>query len=96
MKDSPTENPIVAASLTAADILTGHIYEAKRPACASAFLFNDRQVTWVSADRSLVQYDSPTVPDGRRYPKVTMEKFLKWARRDVTTLMPPNGWRVWK
>lgn len=94
-REQRTENPIVPENLTAVDILPGHIYEAKRPVCASTFLVNDRQVMWVSADRSLVQYDSPALADGRHYPKVTMEKFLKWACRDITALVPPNNWRAW-
>ncbi|MEY2653412.1 MAG: hypothetical protein RLZZ524_439, partial [Pseudomonadota bacterium] len=51
------------------------------------------QVLWVDVFRSQVQYDSPTVRNGRRQPKVTMAQFLRWAKEDVTNLMPPGDWR---
>lgn len=88
--------PVVG--LTAKDILPGRCYEAKRPAPSGFIpqLCNDRQVKWVSPTSDYVQYDSPTVRYGRRYPKVSMEKFLTWAGRDVTSLMPKGKWRDWK
>ena len=89
--------PASCSALTVKDILPGRCYEAKRPArIGYPPLYNDRQVKWVSSLRTEVQYDSPTVADGRHYPKVSMEKFLKWAGRNVTAIMPKGEWRAWR
>lgn len=101
MKKKEENKPVPSPcreDFTAVDIMPRRVYEAKRPAAASGFppLYNDRQVQWVSSDRTLVQYDSPTIRDGRRYPTTTMEKFLKWAGQDVTNIMPDGEWRSWK
>jgi len=72
--------------LTAADIKPGRCFEAKRPKKYSTLdgtFYDDRQVSWVSSDLSRIQYDSPTVRNGRRFPTTDMEKFLKWVGRDV-------------
>ena len=86
-----------AAALTAADLEVGHTYRAKRPAPAGTIfdpLVNDRQIRWIGFET--VQYDSPSVAAGRRYPTVTIEAFLKWAARDVTDELPDNGdWADW-
>ena len=63
-------------------IKTGHFYRAKNPVKCDDGGFNDRVVLWVSY--SNVQYDSPTVRQGRHYPTVTLEKFLKWAGKEIT------------
>ncbi len=82
------------ASLTAADIIVGHTYSSKRPKGVGLFptLMDDRQVKW-TGNGIHVQYDSPTVRMGRNYPTTTMEKFLKWADRDITDEMPKGEWR---
>lgn len=69
------------SELTKNDLIRGHIYRGKR---FREFLGsnNDRILVWVGGDE--VQYDSDTVKDGRRYPRVPVEKFLKWADKDVT------------
>lgn len=89
--------PTKPGTLTAADIKAGRCYEARRMAFVSASnLANDRQVLYINQSRTEVQYDSPTVRDGANYPAVSMEKFVKWARRDVTDLMPKSGsWRTY-
>lgn len=81
--------------LTAADIKIGHTYSAKSRKKVGLFpaLVNDRQVKWIDRLGHHLQYDSPTVSDGRRFPVVKMEAFLKWARADVTNQMPPGKWR---
>lgn len=81
--------------MTADEIKAGHCYEAKKPAFANGSYFNDRQVKWISQDRSVVQYDGPAVANGRHFPTTSMEKFLKWVGRDVTAIMPPGEWRDW-
>lgn len=40
----------------------------------------------------IVQYDSPTVRHGKNYPKITATKFIKWAGKDVTNIMPKGEW----
>lgn len=88
--------PVKPGALTANDIQVRHCYEAKRIAFVSgANLANDRQVIYINQSRTEVQYDSPTVKDGANYPVVPMEKFVKWARRDVTDLMPKGDWRTY-
>ena len=82
--------------MEAKEIIVGHCYEAKRIRTNGYGEINDRQVLYISAGLFgdvTVQYDSPTIKDGRRYPSVTMEKFLKWAGRDVTKEMPKGDWR---
>jgi hypothetical protein len=70
--------------LRAEDIRVGAVYRAKRPRrTVGGDVLNDRHVLWVNGDRTRVQYDSPIVPDGRHYPTVNMDAFLKWARREV-------------
>ncbi len=51
--------------------------------------YDDRVIVWVSSDMSMVQYDSYSVGVGRYYPETTMEKFLKWAKEEVT--QPDNA-----
>ena len=69
------------------DIKTGKTYRAKRPKrLAFTNAHNDRTVLWMSSVGSIstkVQYNSPAVHIGRRYPIVPMEKFLKWASHEV-------------
>ncbi len=40
----------------------------------------------------LVQFDSPSVRLGRKQPMIPATKFLKWARRNVTDLLPKGEW----
>lgn len=82
-------------TLTAADLIIGHVYSAKRPA-RSGFpnpLINDRSIIWMDRFGERVQYDSPTVQFGRKHPIVPVERFLKWARADVTDQCPKGEWR---
>lgn len=73
------------------DLLINRTYEAKRPATTVFGLLNDRQIVWIGLTD--VQYDSPTVRVGSKYPTIPIEKFLKWAGRDVTAEMPKGEWR---
>jgi len=74
------------------DLIVNHIYAAKRPSSVGLFgYYNDRQILWMG--ELSVQYDSPTVKDGRPYPKVSIENFLKWAGEDITKIMPVGAWR---
>ena len=40
-----------------------------------------------------IQYDSPTVKDGKKYPSVSEAEFFKWAGKEVTELVPEGNWR---
>ena len=39
-----------------------------------------------------VQYDSPSVKDGKNYPVIPASKFIKWAATNVTEIMPKGKW----
>jgi len=79
--------------ITDKDLIIGHCYSAKKPKLIGFFprLYNDRQIVWLGIDQ--VQYDSPTVKMGRKLPIVTIEKFLKWADKDITDTIPKGAWR---
>ena len=79
------------------DLAIGKTYRAKKPARTGGILYtfvNDRQIMWVSADFAHVQYDSAALPNGRHYPRVTMEAFLKWASHEVQ-LERQDEWMKW-
>lgn len=69
-------------NLIEADIQVGKTYRAKRFRSGLG-ANNDRYILWISPDRQYVQYDSDTVRNGYKYPKVTMDQFLRWAREKV-------------
>ena len=75
------------------DLKLNRVYCSKRPKKVGVYqdLYDDRQVFYLS--ETLVQYDSPTVRNGRKYPFTTIEKFLKWADKDVTDECPDHEWR---
>lgn len=77
-------------SLTEADIEIGKTYRAKRPLKQWDEIVNDRYVLYVSPRRDFVQYDSETVANGRHYPKVPMERFLKWAASEAPPVAEPG------
>ncbi len=72
------------AALTAADIKRGRLYRGKKPR-KNVFTgdYDDRVVLHIDQIGMHVQYDSYFVANGRHYPKVTMEKFLRWASHEV-------------
>ena len=87
--------------LTKDDLRVGHVYFAKSPK-EHGFppLLGDRQILWIGLiyDNKEgfvdgLQYDSPSVREGRHYPKISITKFLKWAEADVTDKMPKGEWR---
>lgn len=84
------------AALKPSDIIVGHVYSAKRKQVSLSGFLNDREVRWISVDRSEVQYDSPApfVKIGAKLPTVSMERFLKGIVADVTDECPSDGeWR---
>ncbi|THA10471.1 hypothetical protein [Rodentibacter pneumotropicus] len=87
--------------LTKDDLKVGHVYSAKKPKeyCFPPLL-GDRQILWMGLiyDNKEgfvegLQYDSPSVKNGKHYPKISVTKFLKWAEADVTEIMPKDEWR---
>ena len=73
--------------LKAEDIIVGHLYRGKRFRKTPSGGNNDRIVLHIQKwlfGRIDVQYDSHTVRDGKHYPTVSMEEFLKWAKEDIT------------
>ena len=40
-----------------------------------------------------IQYDSPALKFGKKYPSITLTKFLKWAGKEITDEMPKGEWR---
>ena len=74
----------------------GQLWRAKRPAPAGVFGdVNDRRILWMGkrsfAGGVSVQYDSPAVGNGRRYPTVTKAMFKAWAGELLTT----ESWTTW-
>ena len=85
--------------MTDLNIEHGHIYRAKKPKRVILFMaphdfFDDRQVVYVGPTQ--VQYDSATVQNGRKYPKIDRAKFEAWAGSDVTENYPKDDWAEWK
>lgn len=56
----------------------------------------DRQILYISPFEETIQYDSPKVGFGSRYPVISVEKFLKWAAKDITDDLPPAEWEEYK
>jgi len=70
-------------SLTREDIVVGGLYRAKRPARCSNGEMNDRVVIYIGRLGLDLQYDSYSIPNGRHYPRVDMDKFLRWASHRI-------------
>lgn len=75
------------SELTRDDLKKGHVYRAKRYQGGKdgGRPNNDRVILYLSSTHA--QYDADTVRDGRHYPKVEIDKFLRWAKADVTDLV---------
>lgn len=67
--------------LEAKDLKIGSWYRGKR-FLRGVCVNNDRKVMHIGG--GMVQYDSDTVKSGRHYPRIPMERFLKWASHEVT------------
>lgn len=79
-------------ALTREDLKVGQVYEAKKPRRVGMYV-NDRQIIWIGMFE--VQYDGPAVANGRHYPRITIEVFIAWAARNVTSEMPADlSWRA--
>lgn len=75
------------------NLQVGRVYRAKKPKGCGFIdqLCDDRLIKYIGP-RGEVQYDSPSVKTGKRYPVVTREKFIAWAARDVTDELPKGEW----
>lgn len=81
------------------DLKVGRVYRAKRPRAVHRLdgsYVNDRQILYISPFGESIQYDSPSVIFCARYPTISTEKFLKWAAKDVTDLLPPAEWETYE
>jgi len=77
----------------------GRVYRAKRPRVVHTLggsYINDRQILSISPFEENIQYDSPKVGFGSKYPVISVEKFLKWADKDITDNLPPAEWEEYK
>lgn len=74
------------------ELIVGRTYRGKNVAQSDG-LVNDRTIKYIGAD--FVQYDGPAVKNGRHYPKVSHEAFLKWASHDVTDELPVGEYQTW-
>lgn len=75
------------------DLKVGRVYRAKRPRVVHTLggsYVNDRQILYISPFGDTIQYDTPKVGFGSRYPMISTEKFLKWAAKDITDELPPR------
>lgn len=73
------------------DLKAGRVYRAKRPRVVHTLggsYINDRQILSISPFEDTIQYDSPKVGFGSKYPVISVEKFLKWAAKDITDDLP--------
>lgn len=73
------------------DLKVGRVYRAKRPRVVHTLggsYINDRQILYISPFEETIQYDTPKVGFGSRYPVISVEKFLKWAAKDITDDLP--------
>ena len=39
-----------------------------------------------------VQYDSPSIKNGKNYPSIPSSKFIKWTAKNVSDIMPKGEW----
>lgn len=69
------------------DLKVGQWYRAKNPREVGMLFnreLNDRKILYISFFGE-IQYDGPAVKQGAKYPKITVEKFLKWVGHELTT-----------
>ena len=69
--------------LTLEDLEQGGTFRGKRPRRNLLGEYDDRTILYVGSET--VQYDSIAVRQGRRYPSVSIDRFLKWASHQIDT-----------
>ena len=72
--------------LESKDLVVGKTYRAKKPKKSNLFSddLNDRTILWKGTTQ--VQFDGPEVKQGSKYPRLDIEKFLKWADKEVPSV----------
>lgn len=75
------------------ELIVNHVYRAKKPGPTSSGSVNDRMI--IHMGPTTVQYDSPTVKNGKHYPSIPREQFEAWAGEDVTEGYPDGDWMGW-
>lgn len=69
------------------DLQLGCMYRGKKPITLETTirsLFDDRIITWINPDRTVIQYDGPGVPEGVNKPTLKFSDFLYWASHELT------------
>lgn len=81
-------------SLTEADLIEGHTYEAKKRkgATLEPRLYNDRYITHVFHDKNEVWYLGAGWTGGTHEKSLTFEQFLRFAGKDVTDELNKGQW----
>lgn len=69
------------ASLEAGKTYRGRHPQARYDITLGEKVWNDRTIVW--ANQTHVQYDGPAVSFGRHFPRVTREKFARWAGQEI-------------
>lgn len=83
------------------DLKVGRVYRAKRPRVVHTLggsYINDRQILYISPFKETIQYDSPKVGFGSRYPVISVEKFLNENRTNTAvkkSLYPVPSRGLW-
>lgn len=72
-------------------LILNHIYRAATPRQVGWHV-NDRMIIYMDMMGWKLQYDSPSIRSGSRYPSVTVEDFLLWMSEDVTEGYPDGDW----
>lgn len=78
------------------EITKGHTYRAKLPRNTKGF-FNDRRVVLIShtLHYTYVTYESPACRTAASRQTVLLERFERWAGKDVTNKLPYGTWEIW-
>lgn len=81
-------------------LTVGKVYRAKKPRAAGSALnplVNDRAIIWIGSCSDQIQYDSPSLLDGAKYPTVTKEQFMKWMGGEINEAndLPDGEWLDW-
>ncbi len=71
------------------ELKVGATYRARHPHKLQNGELNDREVVYM--DEFRVQYDGPAVHFGQRYPAVSVQKFRKWAGKEVEEIVTAGG-----
>lgn len=73
-------------------LISGHVYRGKKVRVTGFInpVYDDRSIMYL--DQDVVQFDHPSLRNGKHYSKTTRERFIAWAARDATDQCPPGEW----